>query len=64
MVNIKRFIDRVSTMDSRSGRDLVMPALEARALRDEIVKLLLDKTQEQLNKQPETIEVQVSGGRW
>jgi hypothetical protein len=64
MVNIKRFVDRVSAMDSRSNRDLVLPAAEARALRDEIVKFLLDNHEEKLNKQPEVIGVQISGGRW
>lgn len=64
MVNIKRFIERVSAMDSRSGRDLVLSSQEARLLRDEIVAFLLESKQEQLNKQPETIEIQVNGGRW
>jgi len=64
MVNIKRFIDRVSQLDSKPGRDLVMPALEARALRDEIVKLLADRLEQQLNRPQETIEVQVTGGRF
>jgi hypothetical protein len=43
MVNIKRFIDRVSTMDQNPGKSLVLPIAEARQLRDEIVKLLADK---------------------
>ncbi len=64
MVTIKKFIDRVSAMDSKQGRDVVIPAQEARLLRDEIVKLLADKITENINKQPETIDVQVSGGRW
>ncbi len=64
MVSIKKFIDRVSAMDSKQGRDVVIPAQEARLLRDEIVKLLADKITENINKQPETIDVQVSGGRW
>lgn len=64
MVNLKRFVDRVSAMDSRSSRDLVLSASEARALRDEIVKFLLDNYEEKLNKQPEVIEVQISGGKW
>lgn len=51
-------------MDSRSGRDLVLSSQEARLLRDEIVAFLLESKQEQLNKQPETIEIQVNGGRW
>lgn len=64
MVNIKRFVDRVSAMDSRSSRDLVLSAQEARTLRDEIVRFLLESHEHKLNKQPEVIEVQISGGRW
>jgi hypothetical protein len=64
MVNIKRFVERVSAMDSRSGRDLVLSSQEARLLRDEIVKFLLDNKEQQLTKQPENIEIQINGGRW
>lgn len=51
-------------MDSKSGRDLVLSAGEARALRDEMVKFLMDAHEDKLNKQPEVIEVQISGGKW
>ena len=64
MVNIKRFIDRVSIMDSNSNRDFVMPAAEARALRDEIAKLLADKVESRSNQQEEVIRVEVNGGTW
>jgi hypothetical protein len=66
MVNIKRFIDRVSTMDNKGGRDFVMPASEARALRDEIAKLLADRVEgvQRSAGQEEVITVEVSGGKW
>lgn len=64
MINIKRFIDKVSAMDARSNKDLVLSAGEARLLRDEIAKLLLDKLSEQKVKIPETQQVNLSGGRW
>lgn len=56
---IKRFIDRVSLMDSRQGREVVLPADEARKLRDEIAKLLVDKV-----KNPSVEQVTVVGGRF
>jgi hypothetical protein len=43
MIYIKKFIDRVALLDSRPGKDLIMPAQEAKMLRDEIAKLLSDK---------------------
>jgi hypothetical protein len=64
MVNIKRYLDRVSAMDSNPGKNVVIPIQEARALRDEIVKLMADKLSEKLNMPQETIEVQLGGGKF
>jgi hypothetical protein len=61
MVNIKRFVDRVSTMDNQSNRDVVLPAQEARALRDEIVKLLADRVE---NSGSDVVEIVMSGGKF
>ena len=36
MIHIKRFIDRVSVVESKHGKDFVMPIIEARGLRDEL----------------------------
>jgi hypothetical protein len=66
MVNIRRFIDRVSGMDASSSNTLIMPVQEARMLRDEIVKLLADtveKLQAEKTKE-EVIQINVSGGHW
>lgn len=62
MINIKRFIDRVASVDSRQGRDVVIPLAEARGLRDELAKLLVDRYEEVKNAPEETIEVQITGG--
>ena len=62
MINIKRFVDRVSSLENRPGRDLVIPAQEARALRDEIVKLLADKLESRPTS--DVIQVEVSGGKF
>jgi hypothetical protein len=45
MINIKRFIERVSMLESRQSKDFVMPMNEARALRDELAKFLIDHYQ-------------------
>jgi len=62
MINIKRFIDRVASVDSRQGKDVVIPLSEARGLRDELAKLIIDKAEELQNKPEEVIQVQVTGG--
>jgi hypothetical protein len=41
MLHIKRFIDKVSIMESRQGKDVVIPISEARILRDELSKLII-----------------------
>ena len=41
-MHIKRFIDRVSNIESRQGKDVVIPLSDARGLRDELAKLLID----------------------
>jgi hypothetical protein len=62
MVNIKRFIDRVSSMDQNPGKNLVLPIDEARQLRDEIVKLLADKLNDRINAPQDVIQIEVTGG--
>jgi hypothetical protein len=64
MVNIKRFIDRVSSMDQSPGKNLVLPAQEARQLRDEIVKLLADKLEAYQTAPQETIQIELGGGKF
>lgn len=65
MVIIKEFIDKVSVMDSRSKRDLILSSNEARMLRDEIVKLMaenIENKRQTAAEVPETLEI--SGGKW
>ena len=64
MIHIKRFLDKVSHMDSKRSKDLVLPMSEARVLRDEIAKLLADL--HELNNtdknKEEVIKVEIRGG--
>jgi hypothetical protein len=67
MINIKKFIDKIASMEGKQGRDVVLPITEARALRDEITKLLLDQresTPAPSQKDNEAIQLEVKGGRW
>lgn len=57
---IKKFIDRVALAETRQSRELIIPMTEAKELRDEIAKLLVDKKE---NKE-ETITVVMNGGKW
>lgn len=42
MMHIKKFIDKISAMESKQNKDVVIPMQEARGLRDEIAKLLIE----------------------
>lgn len=61
MINIKRFIDKVSLVENKQGKDLVIPMVEARGLRDELAKLLVDlygvEKEKQTNEPVVTIEM-------
>jgi hypothetical protein len=64
MIHIKKFMDKMSVVESRMNKDVILPILDARGLRDDIAKLLADcheLTQEQ-NKEPNIMQVQVKGG--
>jgi hypothetical protein len=66
MVHIKRFFDRVSNLESKRTKDLVLPMSDAKCLRDEIAKLLLDLNEQQnkdRNKE-EVIKVEITGGKF
>ena len=62
MNQIKKFIDRISQAEARNTREVIMPLNEAKELRDELTKVLLD----QRNNKPEeeVIEVVMRGGSY
>lgn len=62
MIHIKRFIDKISMMEGRQNKDIVLPISEARYLRDEISKLLLELHDRNISKRNEVIQVEVKGG--
>jgi hypothetical protein len=62
MSQIKKFIDKIATMEGRQAREVVLPMNEAKELRDEITKLLLD--QRDAPKSEEVISVVMNGGKW
>jgi hypothetical protein len=62
MSPIKRFIDKIAMMEGRQAREVVLPMNEAKELRDEITKLLLD--QRDTPKSEEVVSVVMKGGKW
>lgn len=65
MNHIKRFIDKIASMEGKQGRDVVLPISDARALRDEITKLLLDQRETNNTQQTnEVVQVELKGEKW
>jgi hypothetical protein len=66
MINIRKFIDKVASMEGRQGSTVVLPIIEARALRDEISKLIIDRYEEapQPTKTDDVIQVELKGSKW
>lgn len=64
MIYIKKFIDKISFIENKSNKDVVIPILEARGLRDEISKLLLDLHEKENGKKQDNtvLEIQIQGG--
>lgn len=66
MIHIKRFIDKVSIIETKQGKDVVIPIGEARGLRDELNKLLVDNyelLQTKVSVEP-VFQVEINGGRF
>lgn len=63
MVNIKLFFDKVSKLEGKKTKDLVLAMSDAKLLRDEIAKLLIDWIEAQKsNKVEEVVKVELKGG--
>lgn len=63
MIQIKRFLDKVSLSEGRQTKDIVLPIADARGLRDEIAKLLSDLYDINKNKKDkEVVQIEIKGG--
>lgn len=65
MIHVKRFIEKVSLIEGRQGKDLIIPITEARGLRDELAKLLADQYQVNNDKKSDNepvIKIDIKGG--
>ena len=65
MIQIKKFIEKISYLESKNSKDVILNIQDARGLRDEISKLLLDLNSFQ-SKKPvdiaEVTKVEIRGG--
>jgi len=66
MIYIKKFIDKVSLLESKMNKDVILPITDARGLRDEISKLLSDLHDSNAKKEKveEVIKVEITGGKF
>ena len=66
MIHIKRFVDKITLIEGKQGKDVVIPITEARGLRDELTKLLADNYELLHNKNSvePVFQVEMNGGRF
>jgi hypothetical protein len=66
MIQIKRFIEKVSLVESKQSRDVVIPIGEARILRDELASILVDLYNKNNEKKDsaEEIKIEIKGGKF
>jgi hypothetical protein len=66
MIHIKKFMDKMSVMEAKQSKDVVLPINDARGLRDDVAKLLSDlyefANKNIDEKENQVIEVQIKGG--
>ena len=61
MIHIKKFIDKVSIVESKQNKDLIMTITDARGRRDELAKILADLYSVPKTEDP-VIKVEFKGG--
>jgi hypothetical protein len=66
MIQIKRFIEKVSLTESKHSKDVVIPISEARILRDELASILVDFYNKNNEKKESTeeIKIEIKGGKF
>lgn len=63
MIHIKKFMDKMSVVESKMNKDVVLSIMDARGLRDDITRLLVDLHELSTNNEKtDVINVQVKGG--
>jgi len=62
MIQLKNFIEKVSFLEGKRSKDVVLSISDARLLRDEISKLLIELNELKNSKREEVVKVQISGG--
>lgn len=64
-MHIQRFVDKVSVADSKQNKDFVIPMVDARGLRDELVKILIEFHQRgKIPVEEPVIKVEIKGGKF
>lgn len=63
MENVKKFIDKVALAETRNSTQVVLLLTEAKQLRDDIMKIMLDQ-REQYKTIDDNIQIVMKGERW
>lgn len=61
MIFIKRFLDKMTAYEGKQSKDVIITMSDARGLRDDISKLLIDLN-EKKNNSEEVVKININGG--
>jgi hypothetical protein len=64
-MHINRFLDKMAVVESKQNKDVVLPIADARGLRDDIARLLVelhDLNNKSASNEPELVQVEIKGG--
>lgn len=68
MIHITQFINKMSVMESRQNKDVVLSINDARGLRDDIAKLLAElhelSNSKVNDRKDEVIQIEIKGGKF
>jgi hypothetical protein len=63
-LHIRRFVDRLTALDSRGVKEFTMPMQDAKDLHADITRMLLDleASAQQVEKSQDVVQVTLAGG--
>lgn len=65
MNSLKQLVDRITQVERNGAINVVIPIVEARAIRDDMTKLLLEFARDNRTKDnTDVIRVDINPGRW
>ena len=60
-MHLRQFIEKVSLLESKKTKDMILSISEARFMRDEIIKLLMDLHEQGKKTRQDPVQIEIKG---